>query len=104
MPILEKAKAALRIKNAAFDGEIEGLIAACEADMRLVGINVPPPPAPPPTGDAGATGDAVTGNPLIERAIMLYCKANFGYSEDSEKYQKAYDYLKCALSLAGGYH
>lgn len=27
-----------------------------------------------------------------------------GYSEDSEKYRAAYDYLKCSLSLAGDYH
>ena len=48
--------------------------------------------------------EAAAGDPLITRAIVLYAKANFGYSEDSEKYRAAYDYLKCSLSLAGDYH
>jgi len=34
--------------------------------------------------------------------VILYAKANFGYLEDAEKYRSAYDYLKCALCLAGG--
>ena len=76
--MLDKVKNALRVKTAAFDDEIQDLIDACKADLRLVGVNVP--------------------------AIVLYAKANFGYSEDSEKYRAAYDYLKCSLSLAGDYH
>ena len=76
--MLDKVKNALRVKTAAFDDEIQDLIDACKADLRLVSVNV--------------------------RAIVLYAKANFGYSEDSEKYRAAYDYLKCSLSLAGDYH
>ena len=96
--MLDTVKAALRVKTTAFDGEIEGLIAACKADLRLVGINVPEDLLP-------ADGETPTaGDPLLERAIILYAKANFGYSDDSEKYQKAYDLLKCSLSLAGDYN
>lgn len=97
--MLDKVKAALRVKTPAFNGEIEGLIAACKADLRLVGIKVPEDAEPPADGEPPAAGD-----PLIERAIILYAKANFGYSEDSEKYQKAYDLLKCSLCLAGDYN
>ena len=89
--MLDKVKNALRVKTEAFDDEIQDLIDACKADLRLVGVNVPE--------DTPAEGD-----PLITRAIVLYAKANFGYSEDSEKYRAAYDYLKCSLSLAGDYH
>ena len=95
--MLDKVKNALRVKTAAFDDEIQDLIDACKADLRLVGVNVPE--------DTPAEGkEATAGDPLITRAIVLYAKANFGYSEDSEKYRAAYYYLKCSLSLAGDYH
>ena len=95
--MLDKVKNALRVKTAAFDDEIQDLIDACKADLRLVGVNVPE--------DTPAEGkEAAAGDPLITRAIVLYAKANFGYSEDSEKYRAAYAYLKCSLSLAGDYH
>lgn len=96
--MLDKVKNALRVKTAAFDDEVQGLIDACKADLRLVGVNVPEE-KPPAEGELPSAGD-----PLITRAIILYAKANFGYSEDSEKYKQAYDYLKCSLSLAGDYH
>ena len=95
--MLDKVKNALRVKTAAFDDEIQDLIDACKADLRLVGVNVPE--------DTPAEGkEAAAGDSLITRAIVHYAKANFGYSEDSEKYRAAYDYLKCSLSLAGDYH
>lgn len=96
--MLDKVKNALRVKTNAFDDEVQGLIDACKADLRLVGVNVPED-QPPAEGVTPTAGD-----PLITRAIILYAKANFGYSEDSEKYRQAYDYLKCSLSLAGDYH
>ena len=94
--MLNQVKAALRIKTASVDDEVQWLIDACLADLRIVGIIIPEPPAKvifPSVGD-----------PLILRAVILYAKAHFGFSDNSEKYQKAYDYLKCALSLAGDYH
>lgn len=96
--MLDKVKNALRVKTSAFDDEVQGLIDACKADLRLVGVNVPEE-KPPVEGEPPSAGD-----PLITRAVILYAKANFGYSEDSEKYRQAYDYLKCSLSLAGDYH
>ena len=95
--MLDKVKNALRVKTAAFDDEIQDLIDACKADLRLVGVNVPE--------DTPAEGkEAAAGDSLITRAIVLYAKANFGDSEDIEKFRAAYDYLKCSLSLAGDYH
>lgn len=96
--MLDKVKNALRVKTSAFDDEVQGLIDACKADLRLVGVNVPEE-KPPVEGEPPSASD-----PLITRAVILYAKANFGYSEDSEKYRQAYDYLKCSLSLAGDYH
>lgn len=91
MAIFDKAKAAVRVSEAttAFDEEIRDIVAAAEADLREVGIVVP---------DNYEGGDA-----LIDRAIILYTKANFGFIDEDGKFQRAYDYLKCALSLAGDY-
>lgn len=86
--MLESVKLALRIKSNAFDNEIIGLIDACKIDLGLAGV-------------------CVTNNeddPLIKNAIIFYCKANFGFNEDSDRWQKAYDNVKCALSLAGDYN
>ena len=89
--MLEKVKSALRVKTNSFNSEIAGLIAACEADLQLAGIILP-------------YGDDPNGcDPLIQRAVILYAKANFGFLEDAERYQKAYDFLKTSLSLAGDY-
>ena len=95
--MLEKTKTALRLRNKAFDDEIEGLIAAAKADLRLVGI-VLPEDRPPEGGEENREND-----PLIERAVILYCKGHFGYIEGGERFIKAYDLLKCSLSLAGDY-
>lgn len=85
--ILDKVKQALRIKSEAFDMEIEDLICACKIDLALAGIKK--------IEDADA---------LIQRAIIVYAKANFGLENpDSEKYQKSYDLLKMSMALAGDY-
>ena len=93
--MLQHVKLALRIKSAAFDDEISGLIAACAADLRLAGVHIRTVRGKkPPAGD-----------PLIERAVILYCKAHFGYYEDKNKmsFAAAYEHLKIALCLAGDY-
>lgn len=90
--MLDKVKLALRISGTAFDQEVTDLINAAIADLRLVGIIVP-------ENEEGSP--ASVGDPLLERAIVLYAKAEFGYDEGAERYRAAYDYLKCALSLSG---
>ena len=91
--MLDKVKLALRLSGTALDGEVSDLINAAIADLRLVGISVP---------EKGSSGEKL-GDPLLERAIVLYAKAEFGWNNDAERYRKAYDYLKCALSLSGDY-
>lgn len=93
--IFDKVKTALRVStsNAAIQEEISDLIAAAKADLLSVGVisaDLEP--------DITEIADA-----LIRRAIILYAKAHFGYSEDSEKFQAAYEDLKCKLSMTGDY-
>lgn len=86
--MLEKVKLALRIKSDAFNIEIESLILACKTDLHVSGIQ-----------------NILENDALIEQAIKLYCKANFGLdNKDSEKYLKSYEMLKTTLALSGNYN
>lgn len=89
--MLEDIKSILRITNSAFDNEINDLIGSATIDLKLSGIT--PVKADFPENDS-----------LIKRAIIFYCKANFGLDNpDSDKYQKAYDSLKTHLVLSHEY-
>lgn len=91
MAILNDAKIALRVNNTAFDAEIQDLIDAARQDLILAGI-IP----------SKANDDT---DPLIKRAIITYCKANFGYDNpDADRLQKSYDMLKMHLTLAEDYN
>lgn len=87
--MLEKVKLALRISTTAFDIEIQDLIAAAKTDLEIAGVKLPDPL------------DAV-----CERAIVTYCKLNFGEMDRVEMYQRlkdSYDEQKAQLSMATGY-
>lgn len=86
--MLEKAKLALRITSSKLDLEINDLIEACKIDLSISGVKI-----------------IKETDPIIQRAIILYCKANFGLdNKESEKYQKSYDLLKQSLSLCSDYN
>jgi hypothetical protein len=88
MALIDDVKVNLRIKSTAFDvSEIQPIIDACKADLKLSGVN-----------------KIEENDPLIRRAVVLYAKANFGYSEDSDKFMQAYTALKGSLALSGDYN
>ncbi|MCA0754910.1 head-tail connector protein [Paenibacillus sp. N4] len=90
--MLDSVKHALRISlsNTHFDDEVEDLIAAARHDLQLSGVL------------ASKVGD--DSDPLIKRAITVYCKANFGLdNKDAEKFQASYESLKAHLSLSHEY-
>ena len=84
--MIEKVKLALRIKTDAFDSEIQDLIDAALADLGLVGV---------------ASADDT--DPLIIRAVITYCKANFGAPDEYERLKTSYDEQKAQLMMATGY-
>lgn len=89
--MLEDVKTALRLRNNAFDNEVEDLIAAARDDLRISGVSA-----------ALVVSDT---DSLIKRAIVTYCKANFGYDNpEADRFRQSYDMLKQHLSLAGDYH
>lgn len=90
--MLEDIKRTLRISNTAMDVEVFDLIEAAKSDMKILNINIDK------VTDAGET------DPLIKRAITLYCKGHFGYDNpDAEKFINSYEKLRDHLSLSTDY-
>ena len=87
--MLEFIKKILRISTIEFDEEISQLIASASSDLILSGVRV----------------EMVNDNdPLIRRAISVYCKAHFGFdNKDYENLVNAYNSLKSHLILSRDY-
>lgn len=86
--ILEKVKIALRLKSIAYDVEITDIIEAAKLDLKGAGIK-----------------NISEIDPLIQRAIIIYAKANFGLGNvDADQYQISYDRLKAHLALSSDYN
>lgn len=83
---LAAVKLALRVTTTAFDAEINGLIDAALLDMGL----------------AGVTNDDDT-DALILRAVVTYCRLNFGQPDDYDRLKASYDEQKAQLGMATGY-
>jgi uncharacterized phage protein (predicted DNA packaging) len=89
--MLNDVKLSLRITSTAFDIEVQDLIEAARIDLIQSGISI-----------LKANDDT---DPLIKRAITLYCKAFFGYDNpDADRLRDSYVMLKQHLSLAADYN
>ena len=84
--MLEKVKLTLRITTTAFDGEIEDHISAALADLGIAGVIT-----------------EEQDDPLITRAVITFCKANFGEPDEYDRLKAAYDEQKAQLQMATGY-
>ena len=110
MGIVDDIKTTLRISNTAYDAEIEDLIEAAKADLKLSGVNIDKTVTetytPEPTEDNPEPEpiEVEVMDPLIKRAITIYVKAHFGWNNpDAERLQQSYDMLKCHLALSQEY-
>lgn len=84
--MLEKVKLALKITTNDFDEELNDLIRASELDLGVSGVtNV---------DDTDA---------LIIRAIVTYCKLNWGSPSDYDRLKSSYDEQKAQLSMCSTY-
>ena len=83
---LTAVKTALRITTTAYDSEISTLIDAALLDM----------------GIAGVANDDDT-DALVLRAIITYCRLNFGQPDDYDRLKASYDEQKAQLGMATGY-
>lgn len=88
--MLNNIKDSLRINGTDLDMEILDLIEAAKADLILSGVH---------------KDKVVDTDPLIKRAVTIYCKANFGYEDPklSERFQESYISLKHHLTLSQEY-
>lgn len=85
---LNKVKTALRVTTSRFDDEITDL---CEAGLADLGL-------------AGVDGErAIITDVLVLRAVITYCKANFGEPDEYERLKKSYDEQKAQLGTATGW-
>lgn len=84
--MLEAVKLALRITTPAFDGELNDLIAAGLIDLTLAGIV-----------------NQNTDDPLVRRAVITFCRMNFGQPDDYDRLKKSYDEQKAQMGMATGY-
>lgn len=88
--MLQDIKDALRVSGDDLNTEILDLIDAAKADLILSGVH---------------KDKVKDDDPLIKRAITLYCKANFGYEDPklADRFQESYISLKNHLTLSSEY-
>lgn len=86
MALLDDVKVALRVTSTAYDSEISSLILAAQQDLGVAGVVLPD------------TLDAI-----CTRAIITYCRVNFGSPADYDRMKESYDEQKAQLSMATGY-
>lgn len=86
--MLERVKMALRITTDVFDSELEDLIEAAYLDLGIAGV-----------------ATVTASDFLIIRAVITYCKMNWGEPSDRnyDALKASYDEQKAQLATATGY-
>lgn len=95
MALLGKIKVACRVTSTAYDDELADLIGAAFDDLGITDISA-----------ALLTEETIT--PLIRRAVITYCKMNFGYVQlaegQYERLKTSYDEQKAQLAMSRQYN
>ena len=82
----DAVKLAMRVVTTEFDSEITDLINSAKQDLGIAGVEIP-----------------TTDEPIVNRAIITYCKAHFGEPDEYDRLKRAYDEQKAQLSTATGF-
>lgn len=92
MALLDDVKVACRVTTTAFDNELDDLISAAFADIGITDVDP----------NLLTSADTV---PLIKRAVLTYCKMNFGTVDDGvyDRLKDSYDEQKRQLMMSGTY-
>ena len=90
MALLDKVKVACRVTTTAYDDEFAELISAAFADIGITDVR-----------PELLTGDNI--EPLIQRAVITYCRLNFGQPDDYDRLKKSYDEQKAQLLMSSTY-
>lgn len=90
--LIDKVKVAVRIAVNDYDAELQGLIDSAFADLGITDIN----------SELLTETDI---DPLIETAVITYCRMNFGYLsvDQYNKFKASYDEQKAQLSMSSTY-
>ena len=86
MATLDDVRMALRITTTAYNTELTNLISAARQDLGIAGVEVPQ-----------------TLDDICLRAVITYCKMNFGLPDDYDKLKRSYDEQKAQLSTHTGH-
>ena len=97
--MLAKVKLAMRMQTTVFDSELLDLIAAALADIAHAGVTLE---YQPETSGSIIT-DYEIDDPLVSRAVITYCMANFGSPDDYDRLKASYDEQKGQLRESSGY-
>lgn len=92
MALLDDAKQVCRVTSDAYDTELTDLISAALADIGITDVNT-------------ALLIDESPEPLIKRAVLTYCKMNFGEVADAyyDRLKASYDEQKAQLLMSGSY-
>ena len=80
--MLEKIKEHLRITHDLLNDDIQDVIEECLHDLRRMDVRV------------------IETDPLIVASVKLYARYRFNFEDQGERYMKAYEDLRNALSFA----
>lgn len=90
MALLDDVKKVLKITNVENNTEVQDLINTAKLDLKIKGVY---------------DSLIIDSDPLIKQAIILYCKASFGFNNpEAERFMKAYESLRLSLLLSGDYN
>lgn len=108
--LIDDVKQALRVTGTALNIEIGDLIEAAKLDLSYSGIDitktVEEDQTPEPTVEEPNPAQILVEvmDPLLKRAVILYCKANFGYDNaDADRFMQSYHLLETHLALSEDY-
>lgn len=92
MALLDKVKAACRVSSNAYDEELTDLIESGLDDMGITDIK----------SEVLTSTDT---DPLIRKAVVTYCRMNFGYQDELayNRLKASYDEQKSQLLMSGRY-
>lgn len=90
MALLDKVKMACRVTTTAYNEELTDLITAGFADLGIADIK-----------PELLTEESLT--PLIQRAVITYCRIHFGQPDDYERLKASYDEQKAQLLMSSEY-
>jgi hypothetical protein len=92
MALIDDVKQACRVTSSAYDSELADLVEAALADMGITDI------APEFLAEASIP-------PLVKRAVLTYCKMNFGVVDDGyyDRLKASYDEQKSQLIMSRQY-